>query len=68
METQPQYSSQRKRVGNKKMPVISQKGGSDLTSNHNYFGVFLYINYTISQHLRQSKFRPQSLNDKRIKM
>ena len=51
------------------MPVISQKkGGSDLTSNHNYFGVFLYINYTISQQLRQSKFRPQSLNDKRIKM
>lgn len=44
------------------------KRGSDLTSNHNYFGVFLYINYTISQHLRQSKFRPQSLNDKRIKM
>jgi len=69
METQPRYSSQRKRVGNKKMPVISQKkGGSDLTSNHNYFGVFLYINYTISQQLRQSKFRPQSLNDKRIKM
>ena len=32
------------------------KGGSDLTSNHNYFGVFLCINYTISQQLRQSKF------------
>jgi len=68
MENHSKNMIQRKRTRNKKMPVISQKGGSDLTSNHNYFGVFLYINYTISQHLRQSKFRPQSLNDKRIKM
>ena len=48
--------------------LCCQMQESDLTSNHNYFGVFLCINYTISQHLRQSKFRPQSLNDKRIKM
>jgi len=56
MGTLPKYLSQIKRTRNKKMPVISQKGGSVITSNHNYFGVFLYINYTISQQLRQSKF------------
>lgn len=37
--------------GNKKCSVISQKGGSVITSNHNYFGVFLYVNYTISQYI-----------------
>ncbi len=65
----PSIQAKEKEWEIKKCPLFHKKGGgSDLTSNHNYFGVFLCINYTISQHLRQSKFRPQSLNDKIIKM